>query len=168
MKRAIFLFLAACGSSAEPTFYALAPSGGRAAAVQAHVIEVRRPGLAGYLDRSDIVGRVASYRLRVSSGERWGEPLGDMIERVLAQDLAADARVALDVQRFELGHDGEVTLAAQVVVEGKDEHSAIAARGFTLKARPDGSDTRPLVATMSSLLGQLADRIALLLAARAS
>lgn len=169
------------GSSPEPTYYALAPANGLAQPGAPRVVELRRPALAGYLDRSDIVGRVADYRLRMASEARWGEPLGAMIGRVLAEDLGQrlpgstvfteaaaiaaepDALVDVDVQRFEAGDDGTVTLLAQVAVEPGRGQAATTARTISLAAKPPAGGTSSLVATMSALLGQLADRVAALL-----
>ena len=173
---------AACGSSADPIYYAMATVPGHDAKVAApRVVEVRRPGIAGYLDRSDIVGRVADYRLRTKLGERWGEPFGDMIGRVLAADLSmrlpgpsvfreeaaltadVDARVEVDVQRFDAGDDGELVLLAQVAVVRDKPQRVGATRSVTLRARPDGNGTSALVGAMSALLGQLADQVAMML-----
>jgi hypothetical protein len=49
-----FLLLSAC-SSPDPTLYALQSLPGTAVAAPTRVIEVRRPGLAGYLDRPSII-----------------------------------------------------------------------------------------------------------------
>jgi uncharacterized lipoprotein YmbA len=170
-------WIVGCGSSPEPVFYALAPSAGPREAVVSRVVEVRRPALAGYLDRPDIVTRVAGYQLRLVSAERWGEPLADMIARVLAEDMAQrlpastvfseassfsgdpDAMVELEVQRFDVGEDGALVLVAHVGVQPVRDHGAIAWKSFALKGRPAGGGTASLVAAMSALLGQLADGI---------
>lgn len=167
-----------CGSSPEPTYYALAPTGGPSQGTAwAHVVELRRPGLAGYLDRADIVRRVSDYRLHLDPGERWAEPLADMLGRVLAQDLGErmpgtsvftedgaievnpDAAVEIDVQRLDAARDGTITLVAQVVVEDAAEHRTVASRSFVLQGRPPGADAAALVAGESALLGRLADGI---------
>ena len=128
---------AGCLSSKEPAYYALAPNAGSVAGGGSApaLVELRRPSLAGYLDRADIVTRVEDYRLRVATLERWAEPLGDMVGRVLGQDLAnrlpgtqlfveagaisavPEAIVAVEIQTFERNGDGEVSLVAQVVIE---------------------------------------------------
>jgi uncharacterized lipoprotein YmbA len=110
------------------------------------------------------------------SGERWGEPLGDMIGRVLAEDLnqrlpgtsvfteagsiSADAtlRVELDVLRFDLDASGTVVLLAQVAMQRG--HDPAATRSLQLTARPAGDGTPDLVTAMSGLVGQLADEVA--------
>jgi hypothetical protein len=175
--------LLGCGASPEPTYYALAPTTGAARSGATHMIELRRPGLAGYLDRSDIVRRVSDYRLTVASAERWGEPLGDMIARVLAEDLAQrlpgsivfteaaavsavpDATVEMDIQRFDLGADGAVSLAAQIAVErGRErEPGTTTVQSVELRSDHGGAGTPWLAGEMSALLGRLADSIAAML-----
>jgi len=174
---------AACGSSPDPIYYAMAPSHATGAGQPgwAHLVELRRPALAGYLDRAEIVSRVVDYRLRVASGESWSEPLGDMIGRLLGENLAnrlpgtivfsesspisasPDAVVSVDIQRFDLGDDGAVTLLAEVTVEKPPSHAPLGSRRVELRARPAASGTVGLVGAMSSLLGQLADVIAVYL-----
>jgi uncharacterized lipoprotein YmbA len=141
-------------------------------------IEVRRPGLAGYLDRSDIVLKNQSYKLSVNSQQRWGEPLGDMIGRVIAEDLTQrlpnssifdqsgaitanpDARVEVDILNFDPTGDGSVTLNAAYAIEQGISHRPLASRHVSLSATPAGAGAADLVAAESSLLGQLADQIA--------
>lgn len=172
--------LAGCGS-APTTYYALAAVPGRPVWGGPAVVEIRRPGLAGYLDRSDIVKGQANYRLDVASTESWGEPLGDMIGRVLAQDLAQrlpgssvfteqgaisanpGARVEIDIDRFDASESTDVTLVAQVAIEAGRSHAALLTRNLRLSAHPGGPGTPFLVAAMSALLGALADQIALML-----
>lgn len=182
---------AGCGTSRDPVYYALQPRGGAVVAARPRLVELERPEVAGYLDRSDIVTGVVGYRLHTRSGDAWGEPLADMIGRVLADDLGArlsganvvlessgasttepDARVAVDVRRFDAGDDGNVVLVAQVVVEPKAGSDAPPgpppppiARTFKLTAKPTGGGTGAIVATMSGLLSELADRISAMLAA---
>jgi len=173
---------AACGSSPEPIYYALSPSDvahpPRGAASWAHLIKVRRPAIAGYLDRAEIVSRVTDYRLRVASGESWSEPLGDMVGRVLGEDLSdrlhgsvvfteaspispdPDAVVSVDIQRFDAGDDGTVTLRAEIAVERGLDHRSVAARNVDIKAHLATTGTPALVRAMSDLLGQLADQVA--------
>ena len=174
--------LAAC-SSPEPAYlHAPGPARLRHPWRPVKLIELRRIGLAGYLDRPEIVRNNEDYRLRIPSGERWGEPLGDLIGRVLAEDLnmrlpgssvftsagaisaTADATVELDLQRFDVDASGQVILLAQVAVSrGRGRTAATTA--VRLQIPPGGSATRDQVAAMSLALGQLADRIAPLLRA---
>ncbi len=176
---AVITMLAVAGcSSPDPVYYTLAPVPGAVVHGAASSIEVRRPGLAGYLDRSDIVLKSASYQLDVNSGVRWGEPLGDMIGRVLTQDLSqrlpgasvfaqsgaisADPflRVEVDIQNFDEDASGAIVLNAQVAVERGVTHQPVATRHVSLTTQPGGAGASNLVAGMSLLLGQLADRVA--------
>jgi uncharacterized lipoprotein YmbA len=170
-------FLAAC-SSPDPTFYTLQPIPGAAIAGGPATVEIRRPGLAGYLDRSDIVLKSAAYELSMNSQHRWGEPLGDMIGRVLTQDLSqrlpgtdifaqtgaitADPqlRVEVDILSFDADASGSVVLNADVAIERGLSHTPLAAHHVALTAPPAGPGAADLAATMSTLLGDLADRIA--------
>ena len=171
------LMLAAC-TSPEPAYYTLQAMQGTPHTGSLAAIEVRRPGLAGYLDRSDIVLKNAGYRLDVNGQLRWAEPLGDMIGRVLAQDLtqrlpgasvftqsgaiSADPqmRVEVDIESFDADASGAVVLNAQVVIERGVTHRPLAMRRVALTAQPSGSGAANLVASMSALLGKLADAIA--------
>jgi hypothetical protein len=173
---AAILALAGC-TSPDPTLYTLAPAPGQTVTTKLRTIEVRKPGLAGYLDRSDIVLKYDAYKLTTNSQQRWGEPLGDMIGRVLTQDLTErlpgagvfdqsgaitaypDARLEVDILNFDPGASGEVTLNAAYALESGTGHHPIASRHVSLTAPSFGS-AASLAATMSLLLGQLADQIA--------
>ena len=167
--------VAGCASS-EPAYFTLAPRPGTALSGGPRTVELRRPGLAGYLDRPEIVRAGGPYQLRLASGERWGEPLGDLIGRIMAENLTtrlqgttvytstgsissdADASVELDVQRFDLDPSGEVVLLAQVAARRSGQRSAT--RSVRITERPDGTSTAQMVAAMSTALGRLADAVA--------
>lgn len=177
---AIGLVTADCGSSPNAVFYALSPTAGVTQLAALHAIRIRRPGIPGYLDRPEIVRRVVDSRLAVAASERWGGPLDEMIGRVLAQDVELrmpgssvysedgsitvdpDATVEVDVRRFDIGKGGELTLVAEVAVERGSAHES-ASRGVQLSARPRADTTSEMVATMSDLLGQLADQVVVVL-----
>lgn len=162
-------------ASPEPAYYTLAARPGRALPGGPASIELRRVGLPAYLDRPELVRRAADYRLEIASGERWGEPLGDLISRVLAEDLAgrlsdvavfsegtltlaAQKVIEIDVQQFEADRDGSVTLLAQIALrpdrDGGRPHALRLTARAASRAAPD------VAAAMSDLLGQAADEIA--------
>jgi uncharacterized lipoprotein YmbA len=171
----VMLVVARCASP-DPAMYTLRAVPGAVQGGGPASVKLSRPGLAGYLDRPEIVRDSTANRLLLRSGERWGEPLGDMIGRVLAEDLnqrlsgtsvfteagsiSADAtlRVELDVLRFDLDASGTVVLLAQVAVQRG--HDPAATRSLQLTARPAGDGTPELVTAMSGLVGQLADAVA--------
>ena len=182
MIRRGFLLLpalvAGCASP-DPLYFTLAARPGQPLGGGPRLVELRRIGLAGYLDRPEIVHNVADYRLRLDSNERWGEPLGELIARVLAEDLDSrlpgtsvfsatgaiaadpDATLEIDLQRFDVNGSGQVLLLAQVAVSRR--RTARAAETVRLMVPLPGGTTTDVVAAMSTALGQLADRIAVLL-----
>ena len=175
-----------CGTSREPSYFALEPRAGSARAGAPKLVELRRPSVAGYLDRADIVTRVKDNQLKLDTGDRWAEPLPEMISRVLVRDLATrlggshvfmesgaiaaepDAAVAVDVLAFHPDGDGRLRLVAQVAVEAAGASPTTKVETFELsRPLPPVSDTSSLVDAMSGLLADLSDRIADLLRQRA-
>jgi uncharacterized lipoprotein YmbA len=165
-------------TSPDPAYYTLAPVPGPTVAGGPPTIEVRRPGLAAYLDRTDIVRRGEDYRLVIGGGEQWGEPLDTMIGRVLTEDLTDrlpgstvfsddavsphEALVNVDIARFDADAQGTVTLLAQIAVQ-RGPNQPQATRSLRLTAQTRSSSTSEMAAVMSQLLGQLADTIATML-----
>ena len=186
MRRAAALVLAAvlaACASPNPELYTLAALPGARAQVPLHGIEVRRIGLAGYLDRPEIVRSSAAFRLVLAENQRWGEPLGGMLDRVFAEDLverlpdtavfaesgaistAPDMVLEVDVQRFDAEADGTLVLLAQVAMRPGDAGHAAEARTLRLTATPASATTRDHVAAMSRALADLADRVVAMLRA---
>ncbi len=177
---ALLAALAAC-TSASTSYFALSAVPGTSLPGGPGLIEVRQPGIAGYLDRNAIVRGGRDYKLDVASTQVWGEPLGDMVGRVLAEDLAQrlpgtevtiaqgvisstpDNLVELQVDRFDTGQDHILTLAVQLSILRASDHQALATRSFRLSSASPAGNTNALVAQMSVLVGQLADRAAAML-----
>lgn len=169
--------LAACASP-EPNYYTLATRPGAPVPGGAKLVELRRIGLAGYLDRPEIVRNNADYRLDIGSRDRWGEPLGNLVARVLAENLTLrlpgtsvftssgslsadpDSTIELDLQRFDADADGQVVLAAQVAVTRTRNRGSAQTRNIRLTVAPGAPGTTALVAAMSNALAQLADQLA--------
>jgi len=170
------LWAAACGHSPEPRVYTLVAQPAGPTFATASLIEVRRPPMAGYLDRRDIVLAIRAERLEFAADANWAEPLDAMLGRVLAGSLALrlprsrvasdlsslgvmpDFQVDVDLQRFERGPDGQVAMRALTVV--RRQGMAASLEVVELSRSAGGSDTADTVATMSALLGDLADRLA--------
>ncbi|MBC7800644.1 MAG: membrane integrity-associated transporter subunit PqiC, partial [Gemmatimonadaceae bacterium] len=143
---------AACAgcASAELAYYTLAPVPGPVSSGGPRLVELRRPGLAGYLDRPEIVRASGTYSLRLAGTERWGEPFGDLVARILAENLnlrlpgssvftssgsisaEANATVELDIQRFDADAAGQVMLLAQVAVSRGRARASAATRTVRL------------------------------------
>ncbi len=167
-----------CASSPEPQFYTLFPRGGSELPSEPLQVELRRPGLPGYLDRPQIVRHQESEKLEFSANSRWGAPLQDMVGSILAENIAQrlpgssvfteagaisaspDALVELDLQRFELTSKGSVELIAQVAVHWPKTAASPRLDRYTLSSPSRGITTEQLVTQMSLLLAELADSIA--------
>lgn len=174
------LGLLACASP-DPSYYTLAAVPGASRTNGPKTVEVRRIGLAGYLDRPDIVRTGEDYRLSIARNERWGEPLDQLIGRILAEDLtnrlsgstvftegtisaASQAIVEVDVQRFDADRQGAVTLLAQIAVRPAGAGPTATTRTLRLGAPAASGSSSDVAASMSGLLGQAADVIAAMLA----
>jgi uncharacterized lipoprotein YmbA len=176
---AVFLVIqSGCASSPEPQFYTLVATPGRTLASGPLHIQLRRPGLPGYLDRTQIVRQEQPGQLELSGAERWGAPLEDMVGSILAQNLAErlpsarvftessgisspyDAQIEVDIQRFELTGAGAVELVAQVAVHWPQALAAERLDRYAFSRSPRADSTPQLVAAMSGLLAELASSIA--------
>jgi uncharacterized lipoprotein YmbA len=169
--------LAACTRSADPRLYTLVAAQGRDTHPTSATIEVRRPSIAGYLDRREVVRAVRSEQLDVANDANWAEPLDAMVGRVLAANLAlrlpqsrvltdlnslgvvAELRIDTEVQRFEQGPEGLVLRAAVALRRGA-QTVPVSLDVIELRDKLDGGDTGAVVGAMNVLLGQLADRVA--------
>jgi uncharacterized lipoprotein YmbA len=170
---AIALLLASCASP-NPSLYTLEVLPGPVRRPAARIIEVRSISLARYLERSQIVRSSENFRLDVLANDWWGEPLDAMIGRTLDRALTQrlpgstvyqengaisaepDARVQVNIERFDEDASGAVRLVAQYAVVRRISET----RGVTLEVPTRGATTADLVAAMSEAIGQLADRIA--------
>jgi uncharacterized protein len=167
-----------CASSPEPQFYTLFPHEGRVWQGEPVEVQLRRPGLPGYLDRPQIVRHEQPGKLAFSGSDRWGAPLDGMIGSILAQNLAQrlpsasvyaesgaissapDALVEVDIQRFELTEHGSVELVAQVALHWPKTEAPARLERYTLSRSPTERSTTRLVTEMSGLLADLANAIA--------
>ncbi len=174
----LLLVVGACASP-DPVLFTLAAMPGEVLHTRPGAVELRRISLARYLDRSGIVRNTTPYRITVTDGQRWAEPLSRMLERVLAENLASRLpdRIVytdssgitqrspivldIDVQRFDPDPSGDVVLAVQASVAPDGRNAATS--GFRILRHPASASTEDLVAAMSAALSELSDRLALLL-----
>ena len=161
--------------------YTLAPVPGTPRPGGPHIVMLQQISLARYLERPEIVRSSENYRLDVLTNEIWGEPLGAMIGRVLAEDLMqrlpgtnlfsangaisapADATVEVNIQRMDTDATGALAFAAQAAVEFTRSHRIQATRNVTTSVPVASPDTATEVRAMSIAVGQLADTIAAML-----
>jgi uncharacterized lipoprotein YmbA len=177
----LVLTLGACASSPPTRFFALdpvspgaAPAAGQAAGASA-AVKIDAVHIPPALDRASMVRGESDYQLEISSQDRWAGDLGEMIRRVLTQDLSQrlpsgsviapespappGARgLVLDILTFQ-PQGGEVVLDADWTLLQGTQSNAVMRRSVHLTA-PAASSARSQAAAMSTLLGELADGIA--------
>ena len=165
-------------------FFILSPlSAGRASASQPPAgptqlaIGVGPIDFPGYLRRPEFVTRVAPNQIKLSPNDRWGEPLDKNFRRVLTQNLSQllntdrihdypwnldtrlDYQVAIKVQNFETGSQGQSQLRARWIIKDANGHVLYASE--TRANTPlGGGDTGPSAA-LSTDLATLSRAIAL-------
>jgi len=180
---ALGVIVSACaGGTSSPTyFYTLsavpaagaAPSGSAPARLRVAVTQVAIPGT---VDRPQLVVRTGPNRVAVADFHRWAEPLREGIARALAEDLAsqlgagfevtvgeavgapADARVLVDVQKFEAALGGAVAVDALWAVRPLKGETRTG-RG-AIEERATESDYAGVAAAYSRALARLAQDIA--------
>ena len=175
----LVLTLTACASSPPTRFFALDPApGGAAAARQAGAkpVKVDAVHIPPALDRDSIVSGESGNQLQISSQDRWAGDLGEMIRRVLTQNLASrlpsgmviapespappSARgLVVDILTFQPQSGGEVVLDADWTLLEGTQSNPVLRRSAHLTA-PGAASAQGEAAAMSALLGQLADGIA--------
>ncbi|WP_342237471.1 PqiC family protein [Inquilinus sp. OTU3971] len=167
---------AAC-SSPPPRVYTLATVPGTATTGRPMAASVAVVEIPKYLDRPQIVRRSGTVELGLDEFERWGEPLANMAQRVLADDLAqrlpagsivtasrtlsGDEALTVEVTlgRLDPDPDGTIVLEAQWRVRRKTggRPTTEAAR---ITRRPAEDSTAAKVRAMSEAVAGLADQIA--------
>src|SRR5580698_5266057 len=163
----------------DPTkFYVLtATSNGGAAATSHLVIGLGPVKLPAYLEHAEVITRVASNRLDLSSTDRWAEPLDDNFRRVLAADLTTligtdqvlpfpwdlstkvDYKIEVYVERFERDSSGGAQLIANWIIRDGHSDRVLLTRpaDFTESA---GSGMENSAASLSADLNDLSKQLA--------
>ena len=134
--------------------------------------------LPGYLDRREIVIRVAQSRFDLSENDRWAEPLDENLTRVLAQNLSVllrtdrivvypwpmdkkpDYRVEIQVLRFESNSAREAELSARWVVIDETGKEAPNLKESRLTRAAKEKSTDGAVAALSETVADLSREIA--------
>jgi uncharacterized lipoprotein YmbA len=134
--------------------------------------------IPGYLDREELVVRVAQNRFDVAQNDRWIEPLEESLSRVLAQNLHAvlgserivrypwpnsrriSHQVEVEILRFEPTSEGEAQLSARWAINDTASKQALAGRTSFFKRPIKGQPREAAVDAMSELLADLSREIA--------
>jgi uncharacterized lipoprotein YmbA len=174
------LFAGGClGGTAPTRFYVLAPVDGPAVSGdRAMSVGVGPVGLAGYLDRPQIVTRPAADKIDLGEFDQWGEPLRDAISRVLAEDLsrqlpaakvsvfpwrgldAVRYQVIVNVTRFDGPAAGDTALEARWRVIDAASGKEVAAKTTRRTEPASGPGYTMAVSAMSRALEALSREIA--------
>ena len=187
------VLLSACGSTgkgADTRFYLLSQLPAETASLsgaRSHpplAVTLTPVKLPQYLERPQIVVRIAPNRLELNEFDNWGGSLEKNMTRVLAANLAMllgspdilietlrrsadrDARIEIQVMQFERGPDGRAVLNTRWRLFGPDRDQPpkimqISRFVSDLVSEPGpDSDRTAEVAAMSRLLGELSTTIA--------
>lgn len=167
-------------------FYLLTPTADTAAQAPASapstsgdfVIGLGPIKLPPYLDRPEIVTRMAPNRLELSKEDRWGESLQNGFTSAMNRDLAAqtsgaqvilfpwyntvhiDMQVQINVYRFETDGSGTATLSAKWTIldsTGKNILYTVESH-LTQPSKP--GDMTDAAAALSKTIGDLSGQIA--------
>ncbi len=171
------LGLSGCASP-NPNYYRIGAVPGVSEAGAPPAVEVRTISIPGYLDRPGIVKSTQSYQLDIHSNDIWAEPLADMLQAAMVQELTgrlhgstvigsggsiganADLLIEINVLRFDPDPDGQMVLQLQVALRDGQSMNLLATRSLTHEAPDGGPVVANLVGTMSRLWGMAADDIA--------
>jgi uncharacterized lipoprotein YmbA len=163
--------------SPDPKLYTLNALPGAQSAAGPAQVAVGRIVLPKYLDRQQMVHYTAANLIASEEFDQWAEPFGDMLTRVLVEDLALrlpaskvfeetgfvaipDAVIVdLDVSEFAVGASGKVELNARWMIRRPHGKNSVGpARCFL--AAPASNTPADFAAAMSGALASLSDGIA--------
>ena len=134
--------------------------------------------LPGYLDRREVLTRVAQSRLEVSQNDRWAEPLDENLTHVLAQNLSVllgsdgvisypwpiakspDYRVTVEVLQFECNSALEAQLSARWWIVDRNGTGTPEPKESRLTRAATDRSTDASVAALSETVADLSRQIA--------
>jgi uncharacterized lipoprotein YmbA len=179
MSLILLLGLAACGPGEPARFYLLSPQPS-AASVRAvgPVVFVDQATVAPYLDRAQLVSRVAPDQVAFAELRTWAEPVTSMITRYVVdalgdrlgpdrvletparRDLAPDFRLALDVQRFDGDQSGIMVLDARwTLLAGAEERFVATGRERIAMPADDPASWDARVAALGRALSRFSQTV---------
>lgn len=178
---ATIVLLAGCGQTEQARLYTLS----RIADVE--MMQASDPQLSvavgpvtlpSYLDRPQIVVRQSANRLELSEFDRWAEPLGATVPRILAANLgnllatervyalpqsrrrSTDLSVAVDISQFEPDAAGFASLVARWEIFAADERRPLDEGKMVAQRGAVPGDYEAMVASLSALLAELSEELA--------
>lgn len=168
-------------ASPDPNYYRLGPVPGPTVMGGPKTVVVRSVSIPGYLDREGIVKRAGDFKLDIHSNDIWAEPLADMLQAALVQDLTqrmpgttvigaggsiganADLLIETNVLRFDPDPNGQMILQLQVGIRDGESLKLLTTRSIQHQAPAQEPVVANIVAGMSGLWAQAANDIAPLL-----
>jgi uncharacterized lipoprotein YmbA len=169
------------GCSAPATDYRLQAGPGPVAGQGAEAVSVRGVNVPGFLDQDGIPKLSGAYQYASWPDDVWAEPLADMLQAVMVQELGqrlpaatvvpsggaigapAQAVVEMNVLRFDPDPDGRIDLDVQISVRRGSDNRLWRTVDFNRFATPSAAGPLAEVAAMSGLWAQAADEVAALL-----
>ncbi|HUN25208.1 MAG TPA: PqiC family protein [Steroidobacteraceae bacterium] len=173
------LVVSGCVFSSAPThFYSLAsvaPTGSTRPSLKAPV-QVVVVHIPSFLDRAEIVRTGANMSLELAGDSRWGAPFGEMVQRVLTQDLlerlaagdvvlpeqpapSSTEALVLTILEFQSDLAGNVVFSGSWSLLPPGANHPRSSEYVKLTASANPSDYGDQAKVMSELLGEVADRI---------
>jgi len=167
-----------CAGAPPAQYFRLAPIAGVARQTQPGSIQVRNIGIPEYLNRDGIAEPSGQYQFAISGNDLWAEPLAQMLQSVLDQNLTqrlpemtitassgtvgtpANLLIEVNVLRFDPDASGRVTLIAQTALKQAKDDRFLWIRTLQSSAIPAGADIPSMMAAMSTLWAGLADAVA--------
>jgi uncharacterized lipoprotein YmbA len=133
--------------------------------------------LPPYLDRPEIVTRMAPNRLELSKEDRWGESVQNGFTRSMERDLSAqtsaaivvfpwystvhiDMQVQIDIYRFETDAQGTATLSAKWTILDSTGKNILYTVESNLTQPSKPGDNTEAAAALSRTIGDLSSQIA--------
>ncbi len=170
--------VAACGTSPKPSYYRLSPTAPEAGnGATSYTVAIEAVSVPDVVNRPQLVLYVTDNTVDIREFQRWTEPLGANLGRVVADNLSRDLgqklvvdypastnldkpdyRVRIDVTRFESRRGESVTLDALWTVQGAAGSRRISGRTTAVEAAGEGFDG--LVVAHSRAAGRLSADIA--------
>ena len=193
MFRHIFIaclvfFLSACGTSPKTHFYLLSqdhPADKNAVHnADGLRIGVWKARLPEFLDRSEIVTRNGQHNIELSDFHKWAGRLDNNLSRLVADELGErlhtgrvavspwpayiknNYQVKLYIERFDGQLGGEIVLSGAWSLLNGGGNKELAWEPFTFKTTAASATYSDMIAALSTLTVQLADRIATTIDAR--
>ena len=174
--------LSGCGSSPAARFYTLTPTVETVApdAGEQIMVGLGPMRIPEYLNRSQMVVRGPGAKLEVDEFERWAEPLGEALLRVVSSDVdnslpevtvvtfpwetvlrrQVDYRLGGDIVRFESDQSGRVILEVQWGIADRNDNPVMSVRRSRHEARAtSGDDPASVASAMSATLGMFSREI---------